>query len=465
MANPKRARSGKPRTQPRGCTYVGPGVLENALERVRQAARRDKELRFTALWHHVYHPQQLGSAQLAIKRDAAPGVDGETWKQFEENAEERLWDLSERLQRGAYRPKPVRRVHIPKPDWRQRPLGVTALEDKIVQRATVEVLNAVYEEDFLGFSYGYRPSRTAHNALDALAVGIMRKKVNWVLDADIRDCFGTIDHEWLIKFVEHRIADRRVVRHIEKWLHAGVLEEGAWTQSEEGVPQGGSISPRLANIYLHYVFDLWAAHWRKHESRGDMIIVRYADDFVVGFQNRDDAQRFLRMVRSRLARFGQELHGEKTRLIAFGRYAEERRRNRGNGKPETFDFLGFTHMCGRTYEGKFQLLRQTMRTRLRSKLHALKDELRKRLHEPVPVVGRWLRSVLLGHYRYYGVPTNERRLSAIRFQVYRLWFRSLRRRSQKHRLTWERMHRLAQQWLPKPQLWHPYPGQRLCVNT
>jgi RNA-directed DNA polymerase len=307
--------------------------LQQALDRVRQVACRDKETRFTALWHHVYDVERLREAYQGVNRRGATGVDRVTWEQYGENLEDNLQDLSGRLERGAYRAKPVLRVYIPKGDGRQRPIGIPALEDKIVQRAAVEVLNAVYEADFLGFSYGFRPGRSQHNALDAVMVGIRKKKVNWVLDADIRGFFDAISHEWLVKFVEHRIADKRVVRHVKKWLKAGVLEKGEWKAVEEGTPQGGSVSPLLANIYLHHVFDLWIQWWRKTRAQGDVIVVRYADDFIVGFQHRHEAERCLGELRERFAKFNLELHPDKTRLIEFGRFADENRRGRGDGKP------------------------------------------------------------------------------------------------------------------------------------
>lgn len=439
--------------------------LRHALDRVRGAARKDRGLRFTALWHHVYDVARLREAYFGLKRNAAPGVDGETWQQLGEDQEARLLDLSDRLRRGAYRAKPVRRVFIPKPDGRQRPIGVTTMEDKIVQRATVEVLNAVYEADFLGFSYGFRPGRSQHDALDALMVGLKTKKVNWVLDADICGFFDAIDHGWMEKFVEHRIADQRVVRHIKKWLNAGVLEDGKRTRSEVGSPQGGSVSPLLANVYLHYAFDLWAQQWRSRHARGEMIIVRYADDLALGFQYRADAVRFLTELRERFCKFGLELHPNKTRLIEFGRFAAANRKERGMGRPETFDFLGFTHMCGQTRKGRFQVVRQTMRKRLRGKLLEVKEELRRRLHHPVPEVGKWLASVVRGHFRYYGVPDNWYALSSFRLQVIRLWHQSLRRRSQRTRTTWDRMKRLAKRWIPNARICHPYPEQRLVVST
>jgi group II intron reverse transcriptase/maturase len=439
--------------------------LQHALGRIRQAARKDKKLRFTALWHHVYNEERLRKAYFSLKRKAAPGVDGETWQHYGQNLEENLRDLSERLQRGAYRAKPVKRTYIPKADGRQRPIGVTTLEDKIVQRAVTEVLGAIYETDFKGFSYGFRPGRSAHDALDALAVGIRWKKVSWVLDADIRGFFDAIDHEWLVKFVEHRIADRRVIRHIRKWLKAGVMEEGKQLPTEEGTPQGGSISPLLANIYLHYVLDLWAAQWRRKQAEGDVIIVRYADDVVFGFQYRWEAERFLADLRERLRKFNLELHEDKTRLIEFGRFAAKNRKRRGEGKPESFNFLGFTHICGRDRNGKFVVLRHTMRERLRAKLRAIRKELKQRLHMPIPVIARWLRSVLRGHYNYYGVPRNGRALNALRFYVGRLWFKCFYRRSQRTRSNWERLNRLIKRWLPYPKIRHPYPEQRLRVFT
>jgi group II intron reverse transcriptase/maturase len=423
-------------------------------------------MRFTALLHHIYDLNRLRTAYLALKRDAAPGVDGETWRHYGQALEANLQDLADRLKRGAYQAKAVRRAYIPKTDGRQRALGVTALEDKIVQRATVEVLNAIYETDFLGFSYGFRPGRSQHHALDALYVGLLTKKVNWVLDLDIRGFFDTIDHGWLVKFIEHRIADRRVVRLIQKWLNAGVLEEGKHLRIEEGTPQGGSASPLLANVYLHYVFDLWVQQWRQKRSSGDVIVVRFADDIVVGFQQRTDAERFWREISERFAKFNLELHPEKTRLIEFGPWAAQHRRRRGQGKPETFNFLGFTHICGKKRSnGMFTVLRQTMRTRLQAKLNEVKAELRRRMHRPIREQGAWLRSVVGGHIRYYGVPMNAPALHTFRFQVGRLWLRTLRRRGQLHRLTWARMRRHLDYWLPPAQPCHPYPLKRLGVIT
>jgi group II intron reverse transcriptase/maturase len=433
-----------------------------ALERIRQIAKQDRKVKFTALLHHVYNVERLRAAYRELEPKAAAGVDGMTWTQYGEDSEARLADLSDRLRRGAYRARPVRRAYIPKADGRQRPLGVPALEDKLVQRAVVEVLNAVYEPDFLGFSYGFRPGRSAHQALDALAVGIERRKVNWVLDADIRGFFDTLDHGWLVKFIEHRIADRRVVRLIREWLTAGVLEDGKRIRSEVGTVQGGSISPLLANVYLHYALDLWTHRWRKTCAHGEVIIVRYADDFVIGFEHREEAERFMAELKERFRRFGLELHPEKTRLIEFGRYAAERRRKRNEGKPPTFAFLGFTHICGRTRNGKYAVIRQTMRQRMRAKLSEVKSELRRRMHDPVPEVGHWLRTVVTGHYQYYGVPRNYPAMRAFRNAVYHHWMRTLRRRSQKHGMSAERETRLSRRWLPDPRIVHPYPDKRMA---
>jgi len=440
--------------------------VQQALARVRQAATRDKGLRFTALLHHVYNVDTLREAFFALKRDAAPGVDGQTWQDYAAILEARLQDLSARLQRGAYRARPGRRAYIPKADGKQRPLGVIALEDKLVQRATTQVLSAVYETDFLGFSYGFRPGRSQHNALDALYVGLLTKKVNWVLDADIRGFFDAIDREWLMKFVEHRIDDRRIHRLIQKWLNAGVLEDGEVRYADAGTVQGGSISPLLANIYLHYAFDLWVQQWREREAKGDVIVVRYADDFVLGFQHKHEAERFLSALKERFATFGLELHPEKTRLIEFGQFARKNRAARGEGKPETFAFLGFTHICHTKWSnGKFTVLRQTIRKRLTAKLSEVKDELRRRMHEPIPRVGEWLKAVVSGHVNYYGVPMNNHALWRFRNTVVNLWRRALMRRSQKTYLTWKRMARLASRFLPQVYVCHPYPLLRFGVIT
>lgn len=441
--------------------------MSSALERIRQAARRDKRQRFTALLHHVYDVDRMRAAYFALRRETAPGIDGETWRQYGENLQRNLEDLSERLRRGAYRAKPVRRAYITKvgKPGELRPLGVPVLEDKIVQRATAEVLNALYEEDFAGFSYGFRPKRSPHQALDALTLGIMRSKVNWVLDCDIRGFFDNLEHSWLVKFIEHRVADRRVVRLIQKWLKAGVLEDGKRMQTEVGTVQGGSISPLLANIYLHYAFDLWVQQWRRIKARGDVVVVRFADDFVVGFERREEAERFLRELRERLGRFGLEVHAEKTRLIEFGRYAEQERHRRGEGKPDSFNFLGFTHSCGKTRKGKFIVLRQTMRRRWQAKLKEIKEELRRRMLQSIPEMGRYLRSVVAGHMRYYAVPMNVVSVSNFRLAVSWIWSRVLKRRSQRTRLPWTRMKGHVARWLPQIRICHPYPWNRFGVIT
>jgi group II intron reverse transcriptase/maturase len=437
--------------------------VQSALERIRQASQRNRRLKFTSLYHHICSLDSLRDAFYRLKREAAPGVDGQTWSEYGANLEQNLEGLSGRLRMGAYRAKPVRRVFIPKADGSVRPLGVTALEDKLVQSATVAVLNAVYEPLFAGFSYGFRPGRSQHNALDALSVGIARKKVGWVLDADIRSFFDAISHECLVRLIEQRIGDPRVIRLIQKWLKAGVLEDGARLEAERGTPQGGCISPVLANIYLHHAYDCWAQRWRKETAKGDVILVRYADDSVAGFQHYAEAQRFLVELKANLAKFALELHPEKTRILEFGRFAVENRKRRGQRRPDTFDFLGFTHICGKSRAGKFQLQRRTSRKRMTKKLKEIGAELRTRMHLPVPVVGKWLGSVVRGHLQYYGVPLNFRALATFHHQVKRLWRWTLNRRSQKSKVTWERMDRLVSRWLPRPRIVHPYPSERLVV--
>jgi len=437
--------------------------VSQALARIRQAARQRKKERFTTLLHRV-SIAHLEQAFLELKEDAAAGVDGLTWRDYEADLEHRLEDLHARVHRGAYRALPSRRVYIPKPDGRQRPLAVAALEDKIVQRATVAVLNAIYEEDFLGFSYGFRPGRGAHDALDALAVGIGSRKVNFILDADIRAFFDTVSQEWLIRFVEHRVGDKRIIRLIQKWLKAGVLEDGIVTVSDKGTGQGSVISPLLANIYLHYVLDLWAERWRRREAAGDMIIVRYADDLVVGFEHEADARRFLDEMRERLGKYSLSLHPEKTRLIEFGRHAAANRKRRGLGKPETFSFLGFIFISSKSRRGKFQIKRKSRPDRMRAKLQAVKQELRRRMHQPIPRQGQWLKQVVTGYFNYHAVPTNGRALATFRFRVIDLWTRTLRRRSQKDHTTWERIRRLANDFLPKPRILHPWPEKRFAVR-
>jgi len=436
----------------------------SALGRVRDVAQKDKEARFTALLHHV-DVDRLGEAYRALNPKAATGVDGVTWLEYGVDLEENLRDLHARVHRGSYRARPSRRAYIPKPDGRQRPLGIAALEDKILQRAVVEVLNAIYEADFLGFSYGFRPGRSPHQALDALAVAIERRKVSWVLDADIRGYFEHIDRSWMARFLEHRIGDQRVLRLIQKWMSAGVIENGELVDTLEGTPQGASVSPLLSNVYLHYVFDLWVDRWRRRRARGEVIVVRFADDYIVGFQYRDDAERFLAELRNRLAQFNLELAAEKTRLIEFGRFAAERRQKRGLGKPETFQFLGFTHMCAKNRHGRFVLRRVTEKKRMRAKLKAIKEEQKRRRHLPIPEQGRWLARVVQGHYRYYAVPGNMRALSTFRDRVQRHWFTALRRRSQRTNLDWQRRSRLASRWLPPPRILHPWPDARFNAKT
>jgi len=445
-------------SQTRAGRCAGQGV-SSELDRVRRAASRDKDTRFTALLHHV-DVDRLRAAYRALNPRAASGVDGVTWEEYGRELEGNLQRLHARVHRGAYRARPTRRVFIPKPDGRQRPLGVASLEDKILQRAVVEVLNAIYECDFLGFSYGFRPGRSQHDALDALAVGIKRRKVNWVLDVDIRDYFTSLDHSWLLKFLEHRIADKRILRLIQKWLNVGAIEDGVWSETEQGTPQGASVSTFLANVYLHYVFDLWARQWRSRHAVGDLIVVRFADDLVVGFERPSDAKRFQAELRARLAEFGLELNAEKTHLIEFGRYAAQRRKGRGLGKPETFTFLGFTHICAWDRNGRFKLKRITDSKRMRAKLSEIKIELRRRRHLSVPEQGRWLASVLRGHCNYYAVPDNGSALHAFRYRISRHWYRALRRRSQRSRLTGERMARLTERWLPKVRIVHPWPETR-----
>ena len=441
--------------------------VSQALERIRQAAKRrkkeEKEEKFTTLLHHI-SPDLLEKAFFDLKEDAAPGVDGLTWKDYQQDLEGNLKDLHGRVHRGAYRALPSRRVYIPKPDGRQRPLAVAALEDKIVQRATVEVLNAIYEEEFLGFSYGFRPGRGTHEALDALVVGISSKKVNWILDADIRSFFDTVNQEWLVRFVEHLIGDPRIVRLIQKWLKVGILEDGVVNVSDRGTGQGSVISPLLANIYLHYVLDLWAERWRRREAAGDMIIVRYADDIVVGFEHEADARRFLDEMRERFEKFALSLHPDKTRLIEFGRLAVADRKRRGLGKPETFNFLGFTFICGKTRRGKFLVKRKTRGDRMRAKVQAIKQELRRRMHQPIPEQGKWLGQVVKGYFNYHAVPTNSRALGVFRHRVTLLWRRVLQHRSQTAGMTWQRMRRLANDWLPKPRILHPWPRERFAVR-
>ena len=453
-------RAPAPRTQSRTRASMGlDGVREAA--RVHKAA--GKEVRFTALMHHIT-PQLLIDSFTKLKKSAAAGVDGVTWRDYEESLVERIGNLWEAVQSGRYRALPSRRVYIPKADGKLRPLGIAAVEDKIVQQAVVTVLTPIYETDFLGFSYGFRPGRNQHQALDALWVGLHWKRVNWVLDADIKAFFDTVDHDWMLRFLEHRIGDKRVLRLIRKWLTAGVVEHGHITDVLVGTPQGAVISPLLANIYLHYVFDLWVQRWRRRDANGDVIVVRYADDSVAGFERKADAHRFLEAFKERLAKFGLALNEEKTRVLEFGRFAIQHSAQRGLQRPKTFDFLGFTHICAtKRANGRFTVKRLTIAKRMRASLKALRQTLNRRKHEPIPVIGKWLRSVVQGYFNYHAVPGNDRRLSAFRRDVARAWLHALRRRGQHGRMPWARFRRIVARFLPLVRVIHPYPNERFAA--
>src|SRR3954454_20021669 len=440
-----------------------PGTVSQALVRIRQAARQRKKEKFTALFHHV-SIDHLAEAFSELKENAAAGVDGLTCRDYEQHLERNLEDLHARVHRGAYRALPSRRVYIPKPDGRQRPIAVAALEDKIVQRATAAVLSAIYEEDFLGVSYGFRPGRSQHNALDALIVGISSRKVNFILDADIRSFFTEVSQQWVVRFLEHRIGDKRILRLVQKWLRAGILEDGIVTVEETGTGQGSVISPCLSNVYLHYVFDLWAARWRRREATGDMIIVRYADDIVIGFEHEADARHFWDAMRDRLREFSLSLHPAKTRLIEFGRFAAQNCKRRGRSKPETFTFLGFVLICDKSRRGTFQIRRTSRRDRMRAKLREIKEGLRHRMHRPIPETGKWLGQIVAGYFAYHAVPTNSLALSAFRYHVLVLWRRQLCRRSQRARVLWARMTKLADDFLPPPRVLHSWPNVRFAAR-
>jgi len=442
------------------------GKTLHGLDRIREAAKRDKKTRFTALMHHITI-EHLRKSYIGLNRNAVSGVDDVTWRQYGEDLEKRLANLHERIHNGTYRAKPSKRIYVPKPDGRQRPIGIAALEDKIAEMAVVTILNRIYEEEFLGFSYGFRPERSPHRALDAIYVGITKRKVNWVLEVDIRSFFDNLDHGWLLKFLGHHIADSRILRLIRKWLRAGVSEEGQWSPTTKGTPQGSVISPLLANIYLHYVFDLWVDKWRKTEAGGEIVVVRYADDFVMGFQHKEEATRFQGELEERLATFGLEINHDKTRLIEFGRFAESNRKERGESKPETFEFLGFTHICSKNPKtGYFMIRRKISGKRMRRKIKEVGKTLRKWMHEPIREQGQWLRSVVQGYFNYFAVPGNRSSLDEFRTEVNKAWFRILRKRSQKARkLTWEKFKKHVKDWIPTAKVLHPHPWQRLCVTT
>jgi len=434
------------------------------LQRVREVAVKDKSTRFTALLHHITGAM-LGESYYALKKQASPGVDGCMWTDYQEGLKEKLEDLHSRVHKGTYRAQPSRRVYIPKPDGKKRPLGIAALEDKIVQHAVSKLFTAIYETDFYGFSYGFRPGKGCHDALDALAVGIGQKKIHWVLDADIQGFFDSISHEWMIRFLEYRIADQRILRLIRKWLQAGVSEDGEWSRTIVGTPQGAVISPLLANVFLHYVLDDWVVWWRGKHATGDVIIVRYADDFVMGFQYKGDAQRFLAALRNRLDEFSLKLHSEKTRLIEFGRFAAANRRESGQGKPETFTFLGFTHICSvNISDGKYKILRFTSKKRMRDTLSRIKMFLSIKMHEDISRVGQWLKRVVQGYYNYYAVHDNLGRLAQFRYALGKIWHKILCRRSQKGRMRWDTFNTVAMHWIPVPTVLHPYPNQRFCAK-
>lgn len=437
-------------------------ALPESLLRIRQTSK-EKGDKFNALFHHVYSAETLKVAFFSLKRKSSAGVDQVTWHEYKEHLDANLDDLSHRLKLGTYRPEPVNRRYIPKSDGRLRPIGIPVLEDKIVQKAAVLVLNQVYEEIFKNFSYGFRPGRSQHDALDAVAVGLEKRKINWILDCDIQGFFDHLSHQWLLRFIGHRVSDKRIIRLIKDWLKAGILDEGNYHSTEEGTPQGGSISPLLANIYLHYVLDLWVTRQRKHDTKGQVIVVRYADDFIIGFQYNRDAKRFWQLLSSRLNQFGLSLNETKTRLVHFGKYATRDRAKKGMGRPETFEFLGFTHICSTSPIGRFMVIRQTNAKRMRRKLKEIKQQLRYRLHDKIRDVGKWLKSVLTGHYRYYGVPYNFVKMRAFYNELIKLWHKQLKRRSQRTKVTWARMRRIKDQYLPYPKIYHTFPSKRLVV--
>jgi RNA-directed DNA polymerase len=451
--------------QPAAVRTLSRDAASTGLATVRQAARQSRDVRFTALLHHITI-DLLRQSYSALKHEAAPGIDGVTWQSYGENLEEKLKDLHERVHRGSYRSHPARRSYIPKADGSRRPLSIWCLEDKIVQQAVVTVLEAIYEEDFVGFSYGFRPGRSQHDALDALHAGIYRRQVNWVLDADVQGFFDAMAHTWIIRFLEHRIADKRILRLVAKWLRAGIVEDGRVTRSEQGAPQGAVISPILANVYLHYVYDLWVHRWRRTKASGDMIVIRYADDMIVGFQHEHEAMTFLDDLRERMRMFDLALHPDKSRLIRFGRYAAKQRQMRGEGKPETFDFLGFTHFCTRSRKtGSFVIGRKTTKKRMVRQLKVIKMELRQRMHDSIGRTGAWMEQMLRGHLNYFAVPGNDPSLWWFFNEVRWRWLKSLKRRSQRAYLNWDAFTRLTACFFPPIRILHPQPLYRFDART
>lgn len=446
------------RTQSRGSAL-------SLLTRVRERSKADPHMRFDNLYSQLTVPF-LRESFHQLKRRAQPGVDGMTWSMYAANLERNLQQLHERLHTGRYRAQPVLRRYIPKGDGRERPLGITTVEDKLVQQACASLLEAVFVPHFAGFSYGFRKQRNQHDALDALNAGLVRRKIRYVLDADIKGFFDAIDHGKLMTMLRQRIRDPRLLRLIRKWMKTGHVEGGRRHRGTRGTPQGGVISPLLGNIYLHYVLDEYAHWWRATQATGDMIIIRYADDFVVGFQHRHEAERFRQQLADRFAIFKLSLHAEKTRLIEFGRFAWANRRVRGEGRPETFDFLGFTHCCAETTTGKFWVRRLTVKKRMRATLQRIKDQLRWRMHDSIKATSVWLRQVVTGYLNYHAVPGNLDRMRAFRTQVMRYWQRAIRRRSQKGRKwNWDRFNTLLNPLIPQPSLRHPFPLTRFDATT
>lgn len=438
--------------------------LRDSLTRLGDAARRHKDLQFNNLLHHITL-DCLSQAFYHLNKQAAKGVDEQDWHSYAEGLAQHLPRLHQQVQSGRYRAQAIKRVWIPKADGSQRPIGITSIEDKIVQQAVVWVLEAIYEQDFLGFSYGFRPNRSQHQALDAVYMAISVKKVGWIIDADLKAFFDTLNHDWMMRFLEHRIADRRVLRLIKGWLTAKVQDGKQSQKSSLGTPQGGVISPLLANIYLHYVLDLWLQQWRKRRSRGDVYIVRYADDFIIGCQYRDDADGLLHAIKQRFAKFALSLNEQKTKLIEFGRFAGQNRAQRGQSKPDTFDFLGFTHACGEALSsGKFMLKRYTIKKKARAFLARVKAFIRNGICYSPYAVGNKLKQILTGYFNYFAIPGNQACIGMIRTEVCKYWLRTLRRRSQKGRtFNWQRLKGLVMLFIPHTRVRHPYPNQRLKV--